>query len=37
MHGSSWPMARHPVMHTALNNKTLKRHGFLVPSDFAAT
>jgi RNA-directed DNA polymerase len=37
MHGSSWPMAKHPAMHTALNNKTLKRHGFLVPSDFAAT
>lgn len=37
MHGSSWPMAKHPAMHTALDNKTLKRHGFLVPSDFAAT
>lgn len=35
MHGSSWPMARHPAMHTALSNETLKRHGFLVPSDFA--
>ncbi len=37
LHGSSWPMARHPAMHTALNNKALKTHGFLVPSDFAAT
>lgn len=36
MHGASWPMAKHPVMHMALNNKTLKKHGFLVPSDFAA-
>jgi group II intron reverse transcriptase/maturase len=36
MHGSAWPMARHPAMHTALNNNTLKHHGFLVPSDFAA-
>lgn len=36
MYGSAWPMARHPVMHKALNNKRLKEHGFLVPSDFAA-
>ena len=36
MSGSSWPMAKHPAMHTALNNQTLKRYGFLVPSDFAA-
>ena len=36
LHGSSWPMARHPAMHTALNNNTLKIHGFLVPLDFAA-
>jgi len=37
LHGASWPMARHPATHTALNNKTLKAYGFLVPSDFAAT
>ena len=37
LHGASWPMAKHPVMHTALNNRTLKTKGFLVPSDFAAT
>jgi len=36
MHGSSWPMARHPAMHQALDNRTLKRYGFLIPSDFAA-
>jgi len=37
LHGSSWPMAKHPAMHKALNNRTLKNKGFLVPSDFAAT
>lgn len=37
MHGASWPMARHPAMHTALSNDTLKNTGFLVPADFAAT
>lgn len=36
VHGASWPMARHPAMHAALDNRTLKRYGFLVPSDFAA-
>lgn len=36
MHGSAWPMAKHPAMHKALNNKTLKQYGFLVPSDYAA-
>ena len=36
LYGASWPMARHPAMHTALNNKTLTAYGFLVPSDFAA-
>jgi group II intron reverse transcriptase/maturase len=35
LYGSSWPMAKHPAMHTALNNARLKRYGFLVPSDFA--
>ena len=34
--GSSWPMAKHPAMHSALNNKRLFRLGFLVPLDFAA-
>jgi len=37
IYGASWPMSKHPVMHTALDNKTLKRYGFLTPSDFAAT
>ena len=36
IYGNSWPMARHPALHTALNNNTLKRYGFLVPLDFAA-
>jgi len=36
LYGASWPMARHPAMHTALSNTTLKAYGFLVPSDFAA-
>lgn len=35
LYGASWPMSRHPVMHKALNNKTLKNYGFLVPLDFA--
>ena len=25
----AWRMARHPVMHQALNNRTLQRYGFL--------
>jgi RNA-directed DNA polymerase len=29
----AWPMARHAVMQEALSNKTLKRYGFLLPSD----
>lgn len=36
LHGSSWPMAKHPAMHTALSNATLKQYGFLVPSDLVA-
>lgn len=36
MHGASWAMSRHPAMQKALNNQTLKRYGFLTPSDFAA-
>lgn len=35
LHGASWPTSRHPAMHQALNNKTLKQYGFLVPVDFA--
>lgn len=35
LHGASWPMAKHPAVHTALGNKMLYRYGFLVPSDFA--
>jgi len=31
----AWPMARHPVLHKALSNATLRRHGFLLPSDLA--
>lgn len=35
LYGASWPTAKHPAMHKALNNKTLNKYGFLVPSDFA--
>lgn len=35
MYASSWPMSKHVVMHTALTNRTLKKYGFLTPSDFA--
>jgi RNA-directed DNA polymerase len=31
----AWRMARHPVLQTALNNATLRRHGLLLPSDLA--
>jgi group II intron reverse transcriptase/maturase len=31
----AWRMARHPVLQTALCNATLRRHGFLLPSDLA--
>lgn len=31
----AWRMARHFIMHQGLNNKTLRRYGFLVPSDLA--
>lgn len=33
--GASWPSAAHPAMQIALNNRTLRRFGFLTPSDFA--
>ena len=36
LYGASWPMSKHPAMHKALNNATLKRHGFLTPADFVA-
>jgi len=31
----AWRMACHPVVHKALNNATLRRYGFLLPSDLA--
>jgi group II intron reverse transcriptase/maturase len=31
----AWPMARHPVVQKALSNATLRRYGFLLPSDLA--
>jgi RNA-directed DNA polymerase len=31
----AWRMGRHPVMQEALNNRVLKRHGFITPSDLA--
>lgn len=34
-YAASWPAAKHPAMHTALDNRTLKRYGFWVPLDFA--
>ena len=33
----AWPIARSPSLQTALNNKTLRRYGFVLPSDLAAT
>jgi len=33
----AWHLARTPSLQTALNNARLRRHGFLVPSDLAAT
>jgi RNA-directed DNA polymerase len=33
----AWHLARTPSLQTALNNATLKLHGFLLPSDLAAT
>ena len=32
--GGAWPSAKHPAMHTALSNRTLKHYGFLTPADF---
>lgn len=31
----AWAMARHPVIQEALNNRVLKRYGFITPSDLA--
>ena len=31
----AWSMAGHAVLHEALNNRVLKRHGFITPSDLA--
>ena len=33
----AWPIARSPSLHTALSNAVLRRHGFWMPSDLAAT
>ena len=33
----SWHVARNPSLHTALSNATLRKYGFLLPSDLAAT
>lgn len=31
----AWPMARHPTLQQALNNRTLARHGFTIPWEVA--
>jgi group II intron reverse transcriptase/maturase len=33
----AWPIARSPSLQTALSNAVLRRHGFSMPSDLAAT
>ncbi len=33
----AWRLAANPSLHTALSNARLRRHGFLLPSDLAAT
>jgi RNA-directed DNA polymerase len=33
----AWPIARSPSLQTALNNQVLRRTGFVLPSDLAAT
>lgn len=33
----AWPLARSPSLQTALSNAVLRRYGFLMPSDLAAT
>lgn len=32
----AWAMSRHPVMHQALKNRTLSRHGLIIPWEVAA-
>jgi len=32
----AWSVAKQPALHRALNNVTLRRYGFLLPSDLAA-
>ena len=32
----AWGVAKQPELHRALSNATLRRHGFLLPSDLAA-
>jgi group II intron reverse transcriptase/maturase len=34
--GGAWRLARHQVMHQALNNRLLKRYKFMMPSDLAS-
>lgn len=34
-YGSDWRAARHPAMHVALSNKTLRRYGLITPADLA--
>ena len=34
---SAWKMARNGALHKALSNRTLRRYGFVLPSDLAAT
>jgi RNA-directed DNA polymerase len=33
----AWPLAASPSLQTALSNRVLRHHGFLMPSDLAAT
>ena len=33
----AWFMARNALLHRGLSNATLKRYGFVVPSDLAAS
>jgi RNA-directed DNA polymerase len=33
----AWPLAASPSLHTALSNACLRKHGFLMPSDLAAS
>jgi len=33
----AWRVARSPTLHTAMSNRVLRRYGFVMPSDLAAT